>query len=216
MPNQETNEALDQKALVTFGLITDIQYADVDDGMSYDKTRHRYYRNSLKLVREAVAYWKQHEIEDDCKFKFFLQLGDIIDLAAKNKNESAESLQAVMIELDKLVLNEPIENEPKLLHLWGNHEMYNFQRKELINSVLNTAKSLQQNHLLNTNCYTYDVTENLRLICLDNYKSSLLGYEETDNEYIKALQLLQIKNKNDNLNSPNGKLCYFLGIFEEL
>ena len=87
------------KPLVTFGILTDVQYVDVEDGMSYDKTRHRYYRNSLKLVKEAILNWKKHEIENECKFKFLIQLGDLIDLKAKEKGESDKSLNLVIIKI---------------------------------------------------------------------------------------------------------------------
>lgn len=84
------------KPLVTFGILTDVQYADVDDGMSYDKKRHRYYRNSLNLVKEAVRNWKQHELDNSTKFKFLIQLGDIIDLQATVNNNSAITLSTVI------------------------------------------------------------------------------------------------------------------------
>lgn len=193
--------------LTTFGIITDIQYADVDDGMNYDKTRHRYYRNSLKLVSEAVQNWRQHEIDNQCQLQFLLQLGDIIDLQAFTKNESDISLDRVLTEMNKLFpVNQSSQTQTqKILHLWGNHEMYNFPRKSLVNSVLNTAKLLGQNHLASTNCFVYEVTSKLRLICLDFYKLSLLGYEETDAEYVAALELMQAHNKNEDLNISEGK-----------
>ena len=40
------------KPVLSFGLITDIQYADVDDAFRNDKMR--YYRKSLSLVKQAV------------------------------------------------------------------------------------------------------------------------------------------------------------------
>jgi hypothetical protein len=35
------------RVLTSVGVISDIQYADIDDGQSYDKTENRYYRNAL-------------------------------------------------------------------------------------------------------------------------------------------------------------------------
>ena len=40
------------KPVLSFGLITDIQYAGVDDAFRNDKMR--YYRKWLSLVRQAV------------------------------------------------------------------------------------------------------------------------------------------------------------------
>ena len=87
------------KPLVTFGLLTDVQYADIDDGMSYDKKRHRYYRNSLNLVKEAVRTWKQQEIDNSIKLKFLIQLGDIIDLHNTFNNSSLKALNTVIYSL---------------------------------------------------------------------------------------------------------------------
>lgn len=88
--------------LVTFGLLTDVQYADVEDGWSYDKKRQRFYRNSLNLVKEAVRNWKEHEINFNTKFKFIIQLGDIIDAKSKSINDAESAMQRVINELNKL------------------------------------------------------------------------------------------------------------------
>jgi manganese-dependent ADP-ribose/CDP-alcohol diphosphatase len=194
------------KPLVTFGLLTDIQYADVDNGTSYDKKRIRYYRNSLNLTREAVKNWLVHEQQNNVKFKFLIQLGDIIDLKATENGNSMNALNDVLNELNKLFVKNDCDNNEKntitnLLHIWGNHEMYNFKRSELVDLPLNTAKALGQNLNSDANYYVYNVTEKLRLICLDFYKFSLLGYDETDEIYKKAFALITKHNKNENLNS---------------
>ena len=93
-PNREETQNLSIRPLVTFGILTDIQYVDADDGKSYENTL-RYYRNSLKLVKEAISNWKQHEIDNGCKFKFLIQLGDIIDFQAKLKDETDLALNTV-------------------------------------------------------------------------------------------------------------------------
>jgi manganese-dependent ADP-ribose/CDP-alcohol diphosphatase len=219
-PNREETQNLAIKPLVTFGILTDVQYADIDDGMSYDKTRKRYYRNSLNLVKEAIANWKQHETENQCKIKFILQLGDIIDLQAKLKNETDISLDRVITELNRLFpSDQSATTEVKLMHIWGNHEMYNYKRDVLSTGILNTSLALGQNSLANTNCYTYDVTDKLRLICLDFYRFSILGYDETHTDYKNALALIQTHNKNEDLNQSHGlrghalRFCKFNGNF---
>ena len=126
----------------------------------------------------------------------------------------------VITELEKLFpTNENPSNETKLLHIWGNHEMYNFHRDTLLTGILNTSLALKYNLILNTNCYTYDVTNKLRLICLDFYRLSILGYnnDETNPNYVDALALLKSHNKNEDLNSPLGlrgqalRFCKFNG-----
>ena len=41
-----------EKPVLSFGLVTDIQYANADDAFRNDKTR--YYRKSLSLVRQVI------------------------------------------------------------------------------------------------------------------------------------------------------------------
>ncbi|KAK3259762.1 hypothetical protein CYMTET_31255 [Cymbomonas tetramitiformis] len=61
--------------LFTFGVIADIQYADIDDGASFSGTP-RFYRNSLNVLAEAVGAWRKRDVD------FAIQLGDIIDVCA--------------------------------------------------------------------------------------------------------------------------------------
>jgi len=76
------------KPLFSFGLITDIQYADIDDGWDYNKTSARRYRNSLTLLQNAVEDWKQKG-----EISFVTQLGDIIDGLNKKTSASEISLK---------------------------------------------------------------------------------------------------------------------------
>ena len=57
-----------------FGIIADIQYADIDDGESFMGVK-RYYRHALQAATLAVEEWEQQG--DDVLF--VAQLGDIID-----------------------------------------------------------------------------------------------------------------------------------------
>ncbi|KAJ8319076.1 hypothetical protein KUTeg_004167 [Tegillarca granosa] len=68
-----TRKAPSTECLYRFGLIADVQHADIPDGYNFSKTKKRYYRNSLTLLQQAVNVWKQGKC--DCAF----QLGDLID-----------------------------------------------------------------------------------------------------------------------------------------
>ena len=197
-----------REPILTFCVLTDIQYADVDDGFNYDKTRLRYYRNSLNLVREAIDNWKQYESEKKVDVKFLLQLGDLIDGKSKSINDSLPAMNKVLGELNRLFENKNSstnsEAMPNLLHIWGNHEFYNFKRSELVTTELNTARYLKQNSHTNANYYTYKVNDKLTLICLDFYDFSCLGYDETSDEFKKAHEYLTSHNKNTDLNSVEG------------
>ena len=184
--NFETNTSL----LSTFGILTDVQFAEHETHISFEN-KHRFYKNSLNLVKEAVCCWKDYG-----KVDFVLQLGDIIDGKCKVSNESLSSLNLVLDELKKS------QEEAKILHVWGNHEFYNFKRSELIHSELNSAWNLKQNIDKPCNYYFYDVTNNLRMICLDFYEFSVLGYEETDNEYLEASKYIESLGKSENYTYP--------------
>jgi manganese-dependent ADP-ribose/CDP-alcohol diphosphatase len=224
MPNKDSSDSEEkeekqdpnQKPLVSFGILSDIQYADVQDGFSYDKKRARYYRNSLNLVKEAVKYWKNYEKESNTQLKFILQLGDLIDGKCKAINDSVPAMRRVLAELNKTFSSNEndeqttttslvdLNGQPRLLHIWGNHEMYNFKRADLVNYPLNTAKDLGQNLDSNSNFYSYNITEKLKIICLDFYEYSVLGYDESDDIYQHALKFLKAHNKNNDSNSVEG------------
>lgn len=151
---KEEHQDLNETPLVTFALLTDIQYANVDDGLRYDKKKMRYYRNSLNLVKEAVENWQNYCSKNNRNIKFLIQLGDLIDGKCKDINDSLPAMDKVLNELNMLYLNGQSTNNaavdkdtgfPLILHIWGNHEMYNFLRKDLLNLPLNSAKYLNQN-----------------------------------------------------------------------
>ncbi len=43
--------------LFSFGLIADVQYADVEDGENFLKTTIRRFRGSLAALKRAVGWW---------------------------------------------------------------------------------------------------------------------------------------------------------------
>lgn len=47
--------------LFSFGVIADVQYANVADGWNWNETRRRYYRGGLVQLRRAVKFWLGHE-----------------------------------------------------------------------------------------------------------------------------------------------------------
>lgn len=68
------------KPLVKFGVLTDVQYADIPNRPAwYDHSKTRYYRASLDHVKQAFDFWTNKNCSDDddetSKTKFALQLG---------------------------------------------------------------------------------------------------------------------------------------------
>lgn len=84
-----------QKPLFTFGVIADVQYADVDDGRNYDGSRIRRYRQALRILNAAVDDWNANVPN----MMFLAQLGDVIDGFCKGgasvKRHTDEALDAV-------------------------------------------------------------------------------------------------------------------------
>lgn len=95
------------------GIISDVQYANIPDGVSFNKIP-RYYRASLLGLRSAVSLWRQADVD------FCIQLGDIVD--GFNPPELAQdALEAVVKEFDSL-------GRPHY-HLLGNHCLYHIPRQ---------------------------------------------------------------------------------------
>ena len=91
-----------------FGVIADVQYADADDGTSFDGSMKRHYRGSLDALRLAVEDWAC----SDPPIAFVAQLGDLLD--GRCSQYADEALQTVLQPL-QLLKDRPI------LHCIGNH-----------------------------------------------------------------------------------------------
>ncbi|XP_030631464.1 manganese-dependent ADP-ribose/CDP-alcohol diphosphatase [Chanos chanos] len=182
-----------EKPLFTFGVIADIQYADIDDGYNFKRTRKRYYRNSLQLLHKATKEWSAERFKPN----FILQLGDIIDGFNKKYEASERALETVIKEFN---------DYPAVVHhVWGNHEFYNFSRTTLLSSVLNSTANTDAANIINTDqiyAYHFSPSPKFRFITLDAYDVSLIGREESNSKYNQAMKLLREHNSNDDLNHP--------------
>jgi len=197
----ETNKTeTNKKPIITFGILTDVQYANIPDEKRLGKTR--YYRQSLDKIKNAVKSWQNYEKDNNQKISFILQLGDLID--GKSKDDSYNAMNTVLNELNQYFSAEELANSdktPKILHSWGNHEMYNFKRTDLIKTPLYTRRDLNQAvPNVNANYYTFNITDDLVLINLDFYELSVIGYEPDNEYYLEALKFIESQNKNKNLN----------------
>ncbi|XP_029933068.1 manganese-dependent ADP-ribose/CDP-alcohol diphosphatase [Myripristis murdjan] len=185
---------LSQTPLFTFGVIADIQYADIDDGFNYHRTRRRYYRSSLQLLRNAQESWSESAI----KPKFILQLGDIIDGFNKGRGASERALAAVLREFSSRGV--------QVHHVWGNHEFYNFSRSALLRSKLNSTSCSDEGSGAHAGAdiyaYHFSPAPGFRFVVLDAYDVSLLGRDESSVKYTNALNLLREHNSNEDLNAP--------------
>ncbi|KAJ4938873.1 hypothetical protein JOQ06_028339 [Pogonophryne albipinna] len=176
--------------LFTFGVIADIQYADLEDGFNYSRTRKRFYRSSLQLLKNAQRSWAESAVRPE----FILQLGDIIDGFNKGHGASERALDTVLREFSV-----PAE----VHHVWGNHEFYNFSRSALLRSRLNSS-ALHRDRDLSGDVYAYSFSPapGFTFVVLDAYDVSLLGREPSSEQYGQAMDLIKLYNNNDDLNCP--------------
>ncbi|KAI4886694.1 hypothetical protein NFI96_021382 [Prochilodus magdalenae] len=186
--------------LFTFGVIADIQYADLDDGYNFHATRRRFYRNSLGILRDAIRWWEEEE-EQERRPGFILQLGDIIDGFNHRERASESALQTVLAEFANC--------SAEVHHVWGNHEFYNFSREELFKSALNTWNKGEggeggEGSAEDAYVYHFSPAPKFRFVVLDGYDLSILGRDESSMKYRQSLKLIQEHNPNEELNVPAG------------
>lgn len=187
--------------LFSFGVIADIQYADLEDGFNYQRSRRRYYRHSLVHLQGAIEDWNKESSMPCC----VLQLGDIIDGYNAQYKVSEKSLEVVMNTFK--LLKAPVH------HTWGNHEFYNFSRDFLTNSNLNSKfledRIVQHPETMpSENYYAYHFVPfpKFRFILLDAYDLSVLGIDQSSPKYEQCMKMLREHNPNVELNSPQGEL----------
>ncbi|KAF8753118.1 hypothetical protein HU200_011772 [Digitaria exilis] len=104
--------------LFSFGVIADVQYADIPDGRSFLGVP-RYYRHSLAVLRRAVQSWNASP-----NVRFCLNFGDIVDGLCP-KHLSLHTIRAVTREFDAF------RNGPAY-HMLGIHCLYNLPRGDLV------------------------------------------------------------------------------------
>ncbi|CAK7357315.1 unnamed protein product [Dovyalis caffra] len=173
-----------KKPLFSFGVISDVQYADIPDGQSFLGVP-RYYRHSICVLQRAVQKWNNHR-----NLNFVINFGDIVD----GKCPSDQSLDAV-----KKVDNEFQKFNGPVYHLIGNHCLYNLPRDKLL--------PLLKIPGLNGHAY-YDFSPSLeyRIVVLDGYDISAIGWPQGHSKTLQALEFLETKNPNSDKNSPAGLL----------
>ena len=182
-----------QKQISMFGVgvIADIQYAPVDDAWDFHHTSLRKYRQGLDSLAQAVEVWRYHSVRS------VVNLGDLIDGRNKDCDSTEESIVDVMAEFSKL---------PKAIqahHLIGNHDLYNFTRKKLVNGV----NSLKCSNDDDATYYSFELCPGWLGVVLDGYEVSAiregggrLGKElrsELGNVSLEGFEMCQRQNPND-------------------
>ena len=148
----------------SFGLVADIQYADIPDGCNFRGDEIRLYRGAKDALAVAVAEWNglnaTSELAPESKsgldFRVVMQLGDLIDgqnsgtygalreYCETHGSQTDAAWNRVMDVIRKSSCSE-------WHHLVGNHELYNFPHTELPN-VLKHAEfdHIQRGNIANS------------------------------------------------------------------
>ncbi|GER27064.1 manganese-dependent ADP-ribose/CDP-alcoholdiphosphatase [Striga asiatica] len=179
-PNGFVN-AQENKPLVSFGVISDVQYADIPDGRSFLGVP-RYYRHSHLVLQRAVKKW------NDKKVDFAINFGDIVDGFCP-KDQSLTAVEKIVDEFN--VFQGPV------YHMIGNHCLYNLPREKLL-PLLDIHS---HNHLA---YFEFSPVPEYRFVVLDGYDISAIGWPKDHPKTSKALNILKERNPNAEKNSPNG------------
>eukprot|EP00638_Chattonella_subsalsa_P009670 CAMPEP_0117737930 /NCGR_PEP_ID=MMETSP0947-20121206/2818_1 /TAXON_ID=44440 /ORGANISM="Chattonella subsalsa, Strain CCMP2191" /LENGTH=340 /DNA_ID=CAMNT_0005553505 /DNA_START=225 /DNA_END=1247 /DNA_ORIENTATION=- len=173
----------DSGPLFKFGIISDIQYADIEDGTGFSG-RPRYYRHSLDILKAAAQDWSERGDVD-----FAVHLGDILDIHCPA--EEADGALSRVIDAFNIF-------PKRTYHLVGNHCLYNHPRQ-----VLNERLCIES---AEADCSYYAFQhKDFVFVSLDGYDISMTGREEGSPKYKAAETILRAINPNeDNLNSPKG------------
>ncbi|GAB6020381.1 hypothetical protein CHUAL_003089 [Chamberlinius hualienensis] len=168
-------EIIHVERLLSFGVLTDVQYADREDHISwYSADKMRYYRSSLDHVRKAMNEWTNGKE----RVSFVMQLGDLVD--ASNRTLGLDSELAFRRCLDTLS-----QSQLPIYHVIGNHEVDTFQRSKLAEyNFLKGAKEQEYHY------YSFRPADNVVVIVLDCFEVSLLGQHPQHPNYQKAQQIL--------------------------
>ncbi|KAI3727002.1 hypothetical protein L1987_66809 [Smallanthus sonchifolius] len=170
-----------KQPLFSFGVITDVQYADIPDGRSFLGVP-RYYRNSILVLQKGVQNWNNHQ-----NVSFSLNLGDIVDGYCP-KDQSLDAVKKVVKEFDKF--------NGRVYHMIGNHCLYNLPRSELL-PLMNFPN-------VDRAYFDFSPIPEYRFIVLDGYDISAIGWPHDHPHTIEALNFLNEKNPNLDKNSPDG------------
>ncbi|CAB9499327.1 dependent ADP-ribose/CDP-alcohol diphosphatase [Seminavis robusta] len=190
------------KPYFTFGIISDIQYAPIPDGYSTYGTQ-RFFQYSKDAAAQAAKHFEQEQIP------LVVNLGDIIDgkcqEIAKHAGVPMEEGVNVGMECTDRVL-EALSTYTcgKLLHTYGNHELYNLSREQ-IGKKLNIPMVQERPDKDGVGSYVgyfsylaiTNSGRNLRLVVIDSYDIAILGHPKDSPKRIKAEAIMARNNPKD-------------------
>lgn len=185
-------------AVFRFGVMSDIQYADIEPASNFGGHEHRDYRASLTHAQHAIDYWSDLEKP----LAFIAQLGDLID--GQNAGKYGQGLNFSTPQ-SKVALRQ-IQGiwdrcQTPIYHAIGNHELYNFSWEELSHYLNCEADEFRGQQVISDSTtdkfyYHFSPAPGWRFIVLNSYEENMiLPRSEESSQRIKAL----LFSKNPNL-----------------
>lgn len=185
-------------ARFSFGLISDIQYADINSASNFGGGEHREYRNSVRSAAEVVQQWQSRSTP----LSFIAQLGDLIDgqnaggygqgLDLKEP-QSEQALEQVLAIWDQCAI--------PVYHAVGNHELYNFTWAQL-KERLNQRRGLCQHQIATDQFYfSFCPIPGWRVIFLNSYEENVIQ-AMTEASRVRTDRLLREMNPNYGQEAP--------------
>mmetsp|Transcript_27828 Transcript_27828/g.91075 ORF Transcript_27828/g.91075 Transcript_27828/m.91075 type:complete len:438 (+) Transcript_27828:93-1406(+) len=194
------SDAPAEPPLFRFGCIADIQYCDVDDKTNATGTQFRYYRGALRVAANAAAAFNSVQ---DPPVSFVVHNGDIIDhnaafdFARDDFRDKEVGLEALGNVLDAL----GAAKCPRWIFTIGNHELYNFSRKQLAEGVRAGTRGEDGVVFKAANeegrfYYDFAPAEGWRVVVLDAYDVSIYSKGRQQGLEEEALAMLCERNPN--------------------
>lgn len=175
----EPRAVLRSSGAIRFGVIADVQYADADDGTNYGRTVVRHYRGALAQLTRAVAHWNAQPEP----LAFVVNLGDVIDGLCAKLGQSERALDDVLRQFGKVA--------SPVVHLKGNHELYNYPDPAELGARLGGLGGSPEHCAFSVGA----PPAGLRVLVLDAYKIALMSPTKEVRE--QALRMLAEHNPND-------------------
>ncbi|QZT36053.1 metallophosphoesterase [Halosquirtibacter xylanolyticus] len=147
----------------SFGLITDVHYADRDPKLEWN----RYYRRALAKFKQAISFFNSKQPS------FVVCLGDIKD---EKKNPSKQTTLHFLERIESAFA----AFKGKRYHALGNHDLDSISKEEFLSRVVNSGISKEKSY------YSFDEC-GVHYVVLDTcFKSNGIPYDAGNFEWFDA------------------------------
>ena len=145
-------DSTDGKTKLSFGIVTDVHYADADPNGS------RHYRESLSKMQECVT------LMNDMKVDFLIELGDL-------KDQGRPATEEVTLEYLSTIEKEYAQFSGPRYHVLGNHDVDSISKEQFLARIENTGIAKGSTY------YSFD-SKGFHLVVFDaNYNADESDYD---------------------------------------